>query len=64
MRYIVVINGVDSPLAIVIPSTATDGSNLVDSIAVAQGDLIGIALDKDAVISPGVVDVSFSLEFA
>jgi hypothetical protein len=48
LTYTVQVNGVATALAETQPNTAADGSNLVNSVAFAAGDLIGVSVDKSS----------------
>jgi len=62
--YTLRVNGVATLLAVSLASTAADGSDLVDSVVVAAGDLIDIEVTKALSIGAGGVDVAASMEFA
>lgn len=64
MTYTVQVNGVDTALAITIPGNVGAGSNVIDSVAVPQGARVGVKVTKAGDVSPGVIDVSFTAEFA
>lgn len=65
ITYTVRINGAIVPLSVVLASTGSQASNLVDSVAVAQGDNIDIVISK---LSGGVGNspdgVTVQAEFA
>jgi hypothetical protein len=60
--YTVRVNGVASALTVSMASTAADGSDLVNTVAVAAGDLIDIEVTKAASVGTSPADVMASLE--
>jgi hypothetical protein len=62
--YAVRVNGVVTFLLVSMASTATDGSDLVNTVAVAAGDLIDIRVTKVLATGAAVTDVAASVEFA
>jgi len=60
--YTLRINGVASALTVSMASTATDGSNLVNTVAVAAGDLIDIEVTKAASIGATPNDIVCAVE--
>jgi hypothetical protein len=63
--YSLVVNGVVTALAVAL-STGPVGqaSNLVNTVAVAQGDRIGLEVTKAAVLSNSNIDIMATVEFA
>lgn len=61
--YTIRINGAATALLVSMMSTATDGSDLVDVVVVAAGDLIDIRVTKALATAGAVMDVSASVEF-
>jgi hypothetical protein len=59
--YTVRINGVATALSVSMASTAADGSDLVDSVVVAAGDLIDIEITKALAIATSPTDVLASM---
>ncbi len=61
--YTILVNGVATALAVSLPSTSAVGSDLVDSIAVVQGDEISCRVTKAAPIgsSPGFITATMEL---
>lgn len=62
--YTLRVNGVATLLSVSLASTATDGSDLVDSIAVADGDLIDIEVTKALAVGTSPSDIALVVEFA
>jgi hypothetical protein len=62
--YTVRKNGAPSAITTTLASTANDGSDLVNTVGVAAGDLIDIIVTKAAGIAGSPRDVTASLEFA
>jgi hypothetical protein len=62
--YTLRVNGVASALSISLASTATDGSDLVNSVTVAAGDLIDIEVTKAATIGTSPSATIAAMEFA
>jgi hypothetical protein len=62
--YTLRVNGVATALSVSLASTTADGSDLVNSVTVAAGDLLDIEVTKTLVIGAGGVDVVASMEFA
>lgn len=60
--YTVRLNGVATALTCTVASTANDGSDLVNTVAVAAGDLIDVEVTKAASIGAAIADVVASLE--
>lgn len=60
--YTVRINGVASAVTVSLASTATDGSDLVNTVAVAAGDLIDIEVTKAASVGTSPAEIMASLE--
>lgn len=61
--YTLRLNGTPTSLAATLASTATDGSDLVDSIAVTAGDLLDIIVTKAAGTGSAPRDVTATVEF-
>lgn len=61
--YTLRVNGVATAVTVSMASTAADGSDLVNAVAVAAGDLLDIEVTKAASIGATPTDVSMSLEF-
>jgi hypothetical protein len=61
--YTVRINGVATALTVSLASTVSDGSDLVNSVVVASGDLIDIEVTKalDVVVSPTFIAAALEL---
>jgi hypothetical protein len=64
INYILQVAGLDTLLTTSMLATTTDGSDLVNSIAVAAGALIGIKITKDGVIATSPADIMCSIEQA
>lgn len=62
--YRVRVNGVATLLLVSLASTATDGSNLVNTVAIAAGDLLDIVVTKALVVGASPTDITAALEFA
>jgi len=62
--YTLRINGVASALTVSLASTAADGSDLVNTVAVAAGDLLDIEVTKAASVGSTPQNIVASLEFA
>jgi hypothetical protein len=60
--YTLRVNGVDTPLTVAVPSTSSDGNNLVDETSVNAGDLLDIEVTKAASIGASPTDVTASIE--
>jgi hypothetical protein len=60
--YTVRVNGVPTLLAVALASTGTTGSNLVNAVAVAQGDVIDIEVTKAAGVASSPSDIAGSLK--
>lgn len=60
--YTVRVNGVASLLTVSMTSTANDGSDLVNTVAIAAGDLIDIEVTKALSIAASPSDIVASLE--
>lgn len=58
--YTLTVNGVDTPLAVSIPSTSLDGSMTTSQVLIGAGDLIGMKVTKGASLgtSPGDIIVT------
>jgi hypothetical protein len=56
------VNGVPTLLAVALASTGTTGSNLVNAVAVAQGDVIDIEVTKAAGVASSPSDIAGSLK--
>jgi hypothetical protein len=61
--YTLRVNGVDSALAVSILSTAQDGSDLVDTVAVVAGNEIDIRVTKAAVIAASPMNIMVTMEY-
>jgi hypothetical protein len=61
IKYTVRKNGVATTILVNLASTASDGSNLVNSIAVLEGDLIDIQVTKAAGIATSPTEIIASL---
>jgi hypothetical protein len=62
--YTVQVNGADTAIVVSMLATATDGSDLVNTVAVAQGDRVGIKVTKTGVITGSPSDIIATLELA
>jgi hypothetical protein len=62
--YTIRINGVASTLLVSMASTASDGSDLVNTIAVAAGDLIDLQITKAASVGTSPSDILAIVEIA
>lgn len=62
--YTLRVNGIPSALSVSMASTASDGSNLVTTVAVVAGALVSLEITKAASIGSSPVDVLASLELA
>ena len=56
-------NGVDTALTASVASSALDGSDLVNSVVIAAGDLLDLRVTKSVGISNSPNDVTVSVEF-
>lgn len=61
--YTVRKNGVATTLTVSLASTASDGSDLVNTVAVAAGDLLDVIVTKAATVAVSPSDVVAVLEF-
>jgi hypothetical protein len=61
--YTLRVNGVNSTLAVSILSTAQDGSDLVNTVAVVAGDEIDLRVTKAAVIAASPTDIEVTMEY-
>lgn len=61
--YTVRVNGVATAIAVSLASTAVDGSDLVDAVRVAAGDLVDIRVTKALGIGSGTLSASATLAF-
>jgi len=61
--YTLLVNGVASALTVSMASTASDGSDLVNTAAVAVGDLVSLQVTKAAGIASSPSDIVVSTEF-
>jgi hypothetical protein len=61
--YTVRINGTPSSLSVSMASTANDGSDLVNTAAVAAGDLVDVEITKASAVGQAPSDVAASVEF-
>jgi hypothetical protein len=52
----------NTPLAVTWNRNAANASNLIDTVAGAQGDLVSIELSKSAVIAPSVTGITVTVE--
>jgi len=62
--YTIMINNIASTLTISMASTAADGSDLVHTVAVAQGDLIDIRVTKELSVGTSPTNVLATLALA
>jgi hypothetical protein len=62
--YTVRVNGVATALSVSIASTTANGQDLVDSVAVVQGDLIDIEVTKAASVATSPSRIEVTLEVA
>jgi hypothetical protein len=62
--YTLRVNGVASALTVSILSTAQDGSDLVNTVAVVAGDEIELRVTKAAVIAASPQDIVVTMELA
>lgn len=62
--YTVRVNGVATTVSVSLASTSADGSDLVNSVVVAAGDLIDVRVTKAADIASGSLAVTASAEMA
>jgi hypothetical protein len=63
VTYTLTVNGVPTALTVSMASTAADGTDLANSVAVAAGDLLGIEVTKGAAIGSGNIRSSVTLRF-
>jgi hypothetical protein len=63
IAYTLRINGVASALTVSMTSTASDGSDLVNEVPVAAGDLIDIEVTKATGVGQAPKDVTATIEF-
>lgn len=61
--YTLLVNGVATALAVSLASTAADGSDLVDAVAVVAGDLLSLRVTKAAATGASPTDIIVSVEF-
>lgn len=61
--YTLLVNGVATALSVSLASTAADGSDLVDAIAVVAGDLVAVRVTKAASTVQSPTDIVASMEF-
>jgi hypothetical protein len=61
--YTLRVNGVASLLTVSILSTAQDGSDLVNTVAVVAGDEIDLRVTKAAVIAASPMDILVTMEY-
>ena len=61
--YTVRVNGVASTLTATLASTAVDGTDLVNTVAVVAGDLLDITVTKAIDIAASPSDITATLEF-
>lgn len=61
--YTARVNGVATLLLVSLASTTADGSNLVNTVAVAAGDLLDISVTKALVVGASPTDITAALEF-
>lgn len=61
--YTLIKNGAPTTLTTSIASTAYDASDLVNSVAIAQGDLLDIEVTKALSIGTSPVDILITMEF-
>jgi hypothetical protein len=64
ITYTVLVNGALTPLAVTMLPTASDGSDLANSVVVAAGDLLAIRITKAAPLGSSPRNVVASLEVA
>lgn len=62
--YTLRVNGAPSALAVTLASTATQGSDLVNSIPVVVGDLIDLEITKAATVGMSPADVAATVRLA
>jgi len=62
--YTLRVNGVATALTVTLASTASDGSDLVNSVAVAAGDLLDIIATKAIDIGTSPSDITCTIEYA
>jgi hypothetical protein len=62
LTYTITKNGALTALAVTMASTASDGSDLVNSVAFAAGELVDIQINKAADISHSPNDIVASVE--
>jgi hypothetical protein len=61
--YTLLVNGVATALAVSVPTGAVgQASNLVDTVVVAQGDLLSLTVDS-ASFGPNLVGAKISVQF-
>jgi len=61
--YTLMVNSISTALTATLASTGADASNLVNSVTVAAGDLIGIEVTKALSVGTSPSDVTLSMEF-
>lgn len=61
--YTLRVNGTPSALTVSMLSTANDGSDLVNEVGVAEGDLLDVVITKASSIAQSPSDIVASLEF-
>jgi hypothetical protein len=64
LSFTVIINGVATAIVATGAVTLTDWSDLVHSVGVAAGDLIGIEVTKSGIITASPDDIFASLQYA
>lgn len=62
--YTLRVNGVATSVTVSLASTSADGSDLVNTAAVAAGDLVDLQVTKAASVGTSPSDITASLEFA
>lgn len=62
--YTLRVNSVATALAVSLASTASDGQDLIDAIAVAAGDLVDIQVTKAAAIGSSPTNITLAMESA
>jgi hypothetical protein len=62
LTYTLMVNGAPTALTVTMASTASDGSDLANSVAVAAGDLVAIRVTRSGVIPASPANVVASLE--
>jgi len=62
--YTLLVNGVATALVVSVPTGAVgQASDLVDTVAIAAGDVLSLSVDSDS-LGPNIVDAKISVQFS